>query len=459
MSYITHRAARLFITAVLVMSVLGVAAPTAVATTDTSPSATSPVWAAQDDAFNNSTTTTSSGPSHASQVRLTPDIPDADYVGVKTVESDEVYNTSGTFVTFSLSHPVESVRVAEPGAEASLVGAGSVVRVQYQPDAAPRETSTLFTLELFFPDGSTKAVDLYATNTAMSAQTEIDPQYESFIEYVEGQAEDEGYATSAEGLEEYVKYKEERATLLEGLWSQQIETFLALRIAQAFSPLDWIALIGIIAALSLYASRKHGWVLRAQQIATSKAELVREAVRQDYEQQRNAAAKHSLEDVEGIGRNDARYWRNTGVETVDDVIQIACKGIVAVDENGHIEQDDEGRDIFEHHGVDDLKKADPLTEKSLREKTWLKPLIVEGRLRATTALANIERALLTAEREYSRGNEVRETRMQVQEMLASLRGERDFAEAKTSTYGPRAIESRDASELPRGDRDVGTGAD
>ena len=451
-----QRAARLLVVALLVTSVLGATVPTATATA-TDASAASPAWAAQDDSWQNSTdaNTSDSGPSDASQVRLTPDIPDADYVSVETAESDERYNTSGTFVTFSLSRPVESVRVAEPGAEAALVGDGSVVRVQYASDAAPRDQQTLFTLQLYFPDDSTKQVELYATNTDVSANTRIDPGYESFIEYVESNAEDEGYATDPEGLEAYVQHKEDRAQLLEGLWTKQIETFIALRIAQLFSPLDWIAIITFVALLSLYLSRKHGWMLRAQQIATSKADLVREAVRQDYEQQRNAAAKHSLEDIEGIGRNDSRYWRNVGIETVDDVIQVACKGIVAVDEHGHIEQDDNGNDIFEHHGVEDLKSVDPLTEKSLREKTWLKPLIVEGRLRAATALSNIERALLTAEREYNRGNEVRETRMAVQEMLAELRGERSGADAKTSTYGPRRIESREPSRLPE---DAGTGA-
>ncbi|WP_247005043.1 hypothetical protein [Halosolutus gelatinilyticus] len=396
------------------------------------------------------------GPTEASQVRLTPDIPDADCVSIETVESDETYNTSGTFATFSLSQPAESVRVNEPGAEATVIGDGSVVRVEYGPDAAPRDSVSLFSLELYFADESTKTVELYATNTDVSANTRIDPSYLGFIEYVEGKAEEEGYETNPDGLEAYVTDTEERAQFLEGLWTDQINTFISLRIAQLFSPLDWIALIAVIAGLSLFAMRKHEWVLRAQQIATSKAALAREAVRQEHEKQRNAAAKHALEEVEGIGRNDARYWKNVGIETVDDMIQVACRGIVAVDEDGHIVQDENGNDVFEHHGVDDLKTLDPITEKGLREKTWLKPLIVEGRLRATTALSNIERALLTAERDYSRGNEVRETRMQVQEMIAELRGEREFANAKTSTYGPRELPSADT---PRDNASGATGAD
>lgn len=449
-----QRAARLFIIAILMLSVVGVASPTLAASTSAS---TTPVPAQASTATvaqaNNTTST--AGPTTASQVRVTPDIPDADYVSIETSESDEVFNTSGTFATFSLTQPVESVRVAQPGADASILGGGSVVRVEYASDAAPRDQQSLYTLELFFDDGSKKEVKLYASNTAVSAKTEIDPAYLAFIEYVSENAEDEGYETSPDGLEDYVAHKEDRAQLLEGLWSKQIETFIGLRIAQLFSPLDWVAGLVAIALVAVFASRKHGWVLRAQQVATSKAELVREAVRQDYEKSRNAAAKHSLEDVDGIGRNDARFWRNVGIETVDDMIQVSCKGIVAVDESGHIEQDEKGRDVYEHHGVLDLQKADPMTEKALREKTWLKPVIVEGRLRATTALSNIERALLTAEREYARGNEVRETRMKVEEMVAELRGDRDFADQKTSTYGPRAIESRESHDTPGS----GTGAD
>lgn len=469
----------------VVVSLAGAASPVAAtaATPTETPSGTPAVHVSAAQAASNNTTTanastptttvslttttggngtgadTPEGPTDASQVRITPAVPDADYVEVTTVESDAVYNTSGTFATIALSRPVDAVRVPEPGAEASLVGSGDVVRVEYADDAAPRDTTTLYSLELYFPDGSEKTVDLYATDTAVSAETQIDPSYLSFIEYVEEQAADAGYETTPDGLTDYVQFKEERAQLLRGLWTEQIETFIALRMAQMFSPLDWVAGIAIIAMLSLYASRKHGWVLRAQQIATSKAELVREAVRQEYEEQRNAAAKHPLEDVDGIGRNDARYWRNVGIETVDDIVQVACKGIVAVDEAGHIERDDEGRDIFEHHGVDDLAAVEPLTEKSIREKTWLKPLLVEGRLRATTALSNIERALLTAEREYNRGNEVRETRMQVQELLAELRGERDHTDAKASTYGPREIQTGDVSRLPDHDDDDGPDSD
>ncbi|QIO25442.1 hypothetical protein [Haloarcula sp. JP-L23] len=452
------RAGRRWLTVlVAILALTSVAMPAAATATETTLTRldTSGVVAqATNNTTANTSANTTSGPTTASQVRITPAIPDADYVSVTVVESDERFNTSGTFATFALSESVDAVRIEQPNAEARLLGDGSVVQVQYDQQAAPGDNPSLYTVELFFADGSTRTFDLLATHTDVTASPAINPAYETHIEYLETQAADMGYDADPKGVRAYVENREERAEFFEGLWTEQVKTFIGLRIAQAASPLDWVAGIAIIALVAYWLNRRHGWVLRIQQLAVSRAELVREAVRQEAERQRNAAAKHPLSEVDGIGNNAQRFWTKMGVETVENMIQVSCKGIVAADEHGGAKTDTDGNIILAHQGVDDLAAVEPLTERELRENTWLKPVILEGRLRASTALSHIEQALLVAEKDYNRGAEVRETRLQVQELIKDLQGRDDGTAEKHSRQGklelPGDQHDRDPSGRPSG---------
>ncbi|WP_135306354.1 hypothetical protein [Haloarcula amylovorans] len=439
---------------VAILALSSVVMPAAAAATDSTPVRLDTPDTVAQTANNTTATNTSNGPTTASQTRITPAIPDADYVSVTVVESDQRFNTSGTFATFALSEPVDAVRIEQPNARARVLGDGSVVQVQYDRKAAPGDNPSLYSVELFFADGSTRTFELLATNTDVTASPSINPAYEEHIEYFESQAEDMGYDADPEGVRAYVENREDRAQFFEGLWTDQIKTFIGLRFAQAASPLDWVAGITIIAIVAYWLNRQHGWVLRIQQLAVSRAELVREAVRQEAERQRNAAAKHPLSEVDGIGNNAQRFWTKMGVETVENMIQVACKGIVAADEHGGAQTDEDGNIILAHQGVDDLVAVEPLTERELRENTWLKPVILEGRLRASTALSHIENALLVAEKDYNRGAEVRETRMQVQELIRDLQGRKDGTMEKHSRQGrlelPSDQHDRDPTGRPSG---------
>jgi hypothetical protein len=366
--------------------------------------------------------------SDASQVRITPDVPGEDYVSVRVAEPDEVFNTSGGFATFSLSRPVESARITQDKASVAVVGDGSVIRVSYADDAAPRNSTSLYTLELYFTDGSKKTVDLYATDTAVSASTAIDPKWQGVIDYLTTEAKDAGYGTTPSDVQGWIEDTQKRAQIFENFWSRYIEEYVTLKIAQVLNPIQWVELIGLIALISVFWSRKYGWILTLQQLSMPISKLQREAARQDYEKSRKAAAQHKISDIAEIGTNAARYWRSEmGVETVDDMVEIAAKGIVAKDENGDVLKDENGDIVYAHHGIEDLMQADPVTHRTLRDQTWLRPLLVDPRLNASTALANIERALRVAEKDYKRGNEVRKTRMQVEELIEEL------SNARTST--------------------------
>ncbi|WP_227134594.1 hypothetical protein [Halorubellus salinus] len=372
---------------------------------------------------NNSTTGTPSGPpSMASQARITPSIPNEDYVGVSVVESDAVYNTTGGFVTFTVSEPVAAARVQQRGASVDVLAEGHMLRVQYADDASQPGSATLFTTELFFEDNSTKAVKLYARNTGVSASTAINPEWQALIKHVRENADDSGYNATPGGGLEYVEQVEDRADLFSGLLTEDFKRYPVLWLANFTNIPMVLTFLALLMATAYLWKRKFGWILSRQQVSASISAIMRARGCQEYEESRQAAAQHPLAEVEGIGTNAARYWNSEmGVETIDDMVEIACKGIVATDDTGRVETDEHGNDVLLTHGVDDLTKVDPVTERKLREETWLKPILVQNRMRAETALANIETALQVAEKQYRRGNQVRETRMQVQDLLGQLR--------------------------------------
>jgi len=404
--------------------------------------ATAPATAAGMQAQENSTTNDSTA-TQAELVRVTPANPNEDYLSIQTKSSDAVFNTSGPHATFSLSEPVDAARIEQPKANVQVLGGGSVLRVEYADDAGVGGNASLYTAELFFGDGSTRTIDLYATQTDVSLAGAEYAAYSDYIDYTLDQAEANGYDRSPEGAQNYLEDQEEAAELFDSLFTEQILMFLAIVIQAARNFVTWVLAIGFIAGLAIYFERKHGWILRLQQMAESRAELMREAVRQDYEERRNTAAKHPLEDVTEIGPNAARYWRELGVETVDDMIEIACKGIVSLTDDGRIQYDDDDNVVYAHHGVEDLTDVDPLTMEQLRSQTWLGPLVLEGRLAPTTALSNIEAALLVAEKEYNRGNEVRDARRTVSELNDRLAGRRDFEDAETSSNAARTAPQTD----------------
>lgn len=438
------RIATLALIALLVGVALGAAAPAAAdgptPTFDTEQNTT-------DD---NATDDSDSGmPAQGEIVRVTPDNPDADHLDIETRSSDEEYYTSGPHATFTLSEPVSAARVEQPNADVTVLGDGTTIRVEYDEGAAGSENS-LYTVELFFEDGSSHSIDLLAQNTDVSLEAAHYSEYSGVISYLESAAENAGYEPNPDGVQTYIEEIEELAEWFDHLFTEHILMFLSLLIAASQNFVTWVVLLSIIAGLAIFFEKKHGWILRLQQYVESRHEMMREAIRQDYENRRNSAAKHALEDVDEIGPNAARYWREADIETVDDMVEVACKGIVKTDRNGRIVYNDDDEMVFAHHGVDDIEAVDPLTLEQLREQTWLSPLILEGRLAPTTALSNIESALMVAEKEYNRGNEVRDARRTVSELIARLSGKRHYEDAETSSNKARSNRRNDFSGVASG---------
>jgi hypothetical protein len=361
-------------------------------------------------------------PTMASQARITPTVPDEDYVDVTVVESDAVYNTTGGFATFSVSEPVTAARIPQDGASVDVFGDGHVIQIQFADDATEPGSATLFTPQLYFADNSTKEIDVYARKTGISASAAINPEWQGLISHVRENAGDEGYNTTPAGGLAYVEQKEERAELFSGLLSEDFQEYFVLWIANLTNIPMILTILAVMMLVAYIWKRKFGWILTRQQVSASINALMRTQGRQEYEESRQAAAQHPLSDVDEIGTNAARYWRSEmNAETVDDIVELAAKGIVETDEQGRVVKDDDGNDQYITNGVEDLLDVEPVTARKLREETWLKPILVQDRMQAETVLSNIERALQVAEKQYRRGNQVRKTRMQVQDLLGELK--------------------------------------
>jgi len=149
------------------------------------------------------TTSAPGSPESAETVRILPVQLEADFVTIETAEQGEQYNTTGPFAFFTLSEPVETVAIQQPKAEATVLEGGRAVRVQYDSDAAAVGKSSLYELELYFADGSSRTVQLYASKTSVSTGAAELKQYRPFIMDALNDAESAGYERDAEGVEKH----------------------------------------------------------------------------------------------------------------------------------------------------------------------------------------------------------------------------------------------------------------
>lgn len=413
-----------------VLAVPGAAA--APMSTNTAPTVEQPTIATVAEntpATNNSTATTPSddGITMAMQARINPAIPNEDYVSVTIAKADAVYNTSGGFATFTSSQPLKAARITQPKASAQVLSGAHTIRVDYQDGAARRDTTSLYTLDLYFKDGSTKTVKLYASHTDISASTAIPSKWSPVVDYLQEQTESAGMKSTPQAALNYIKTKEDKAQLFSNLWSKKAGQYLALKFASMLNPFEWVELgvLGLI--IVAFIGRKNNWLLKIQQVSPSLSAVSRAASKYNYEERKRAAAQHTLSDIQAIGGNNAAlYWEKLGVETVEDMVQIACKGVLAQDESGQFLTDSDGNPIYASNGIEDLFHVEPFTKQNLREETWLKPLIMEGRLDVDTVLAHIVETLRVAEIEYDRGAEVRQDRRRAEQLLEAYRGDRDI---------------------------------
>ncbi len=369
---------------------------------------------------NNTTSTPASpngsaGPTAASQVRITPEKFDEPFLAVSVRESDSAFETTGPFAVFTLSREVDAARISQQPAEAQVMPGGTQVKVSYADDAAPPGESSLYTLELFFADGSTKEVDLYARQTGVSVGASELEEYAPVVEELREIAEQHGYGTSPDEMLAYLDWVNERADLIDGFLTQSAAQLMGLAIAASMNWLFWLLFLGVIALVAKWIQKRWGGLLEALQNDVGRAERKRRELELAYQESKQTADEVPLEEVPQVGSN-AVYWRDGhGVRSAGQLARMAAFGAHRQTEDG-LEQ--------VHEGVADL-------DKGSLEDSWLEPVLRGNRIpTAKQALGEVKATLEHMETKHNLGHLYRDARDDVAQLIDEI------DEEDQMTFGP-----------------------
>lgn len=356
----------------------------------------------------NTTTTPGSGSplESAETARVSPVRFSEEWLSVEVVESDSRFNTSGPFVMFTITEPVDAVRISQQGAEAELLHGGQTVRVAYAEDAAPDpQNPSLYTLELYYADGSSEEIELYARETSVSVEAAHLQTYRQLIYDMRGDAKEAGYEKSPEGVSEYYENTKDRADLLDSLFVEQAAAFIAGLWMLAMNPVAIGATLLLVAVLSAWRMHRRGYTLDVIANDSGKAQRLRERLRIAYKQNQQTADEERLKELPKIGSMSEVYWRDAqGVSTVYQLAELA--------RNGKMELRD-GELVQVHAGVSELQAG------SL-EQTWLESVAGHGRHRVGSydiALSHMKTALERMMSTYGMGHIYRDTYQEVTELI------------------------------------------
>lgn len=345
-------------------------------------------------------------PSSAERARVSPVQFSEEWLSTSVAEPDSAFNTSGPFAVFSITEPLEAVRISQSGAEAELLSGGNTVRVSYADDAAPDpEQSSLYTLELFYADGSTAEVTLYASGTDVSVEAATLEDYKGFLMDVRDDAADKGYEESPDGVESYYDDTVERADLLDSLFVEQAQQAAATVFAWLINPVGVGITLLLVAVGAYYRIQRRGYALDVIANDSGKAQRLRERLRLSYERNQQTADEERLQELPQVGSMSEIYWRDAqGVSTTYQLAELARSG-------AHTERD--GQIVRLHAGVQDLNAA------SL-EESWLESVAGSGRQRVASydiALSHMKTALERMMSTHGMGHLYRDTYERVCELI------------------------------------------
>lgn len=345
-------------------------------------------------------------PSSAERVRITPLRFSEEWLSTEVAEPDTRFNTSGPFVMFSITEPVDAVRISQQGADAELLTGGQTVRVSYAKDAAPdSQSASLYTLEIYYQDGSTGEVELYASQTDVSVDAASLEDYKGFLYELRGDASDAGYEKNPEGVEAYYENTKERADLLDSLFVEQATQAVATVLAWLLNPVAIAITLALVALGSYYRISRRGYALEIIGEDSGKAQRLRERLRLAYRENQQTADEERLQDLPKVGSISEIYWRDgQGVSTVYQLAELARTGkTVRVD----------GELVKEHHGLSEL-------EAGSLEGSWLETVAGSGRQRIASydvALSHCKTALERMMSTYGMGHIYRDTYEEVVQLI------------------------------------------
>lgn len=352
------------------------------------------------------TPTGNTAPGSAETARITPIRFNEEWMDVEVAEPDAAYNTTGPFAAFSITESVEAVRISQGSAKAELLSGGQTVMVRYDDDAAPRpDKPALYTLELFYADGTEAEVTLWASGTDVSVEAAELQDYRAFIYDIRGDARQNGYDESPEGVKQHYQDQQERAELLDNLFVEKVAQAFATLFSWITNPVGIGVTLVLVAVGSYYRLSRRGYTLDIISNDTGKAQRMRERLRLSYKQNQQTADEERLSEVPQIGDMSEVYWRDgQGVSTVYQLAELARAG-KAVKKDGDLQR--------EHHGVADLD-ADSL------DKTWLETVSGGGRSRIAShdiALSHMKTATERMMSSYGMGHIYRDTYEQLVQLI------------------------------------------
>lgn len=361
---------------------------------------------------NTTATPTAGGPTTASQVRVTPVQFDEPFLAIAVNASDSSFETTGPFAVFSLSERVESARITQQPASAQVMAGGRQVRVAYKDDAAPPGERSLYTLELFFADGSTKTIDLYARKTGVSVAASDLKEFAPVIEELQTLAEEHGYGTSPDQLLEFITWVNDRADLVEGFLTKKAAQLMGLAIAAATNWLFWLLFLGGVALVAKWIQKRYGGLLEVLQNDTGRADRKRRELELSYQEQKQTADEVPLDEVPAVGSN-AIYWRDGhNVRSAGQLARLAAFG-------AHRQTDDGLEQV--HDGVADLEPGE-------LGDSWLEPVLRGGRIpTAKQALGEVKATLEYMETNHNLGHLYREARDEVARLIDEVEQEERMA--------------------------------
>jgi hypothetical protein len=365
---------------------------------------------------NNSTAPNGSGaPTIASQVRISPVKFDEPFLAVSVRESDAAFETTGPFAMFTLSRDVEAARITQQPATVQVLQGGSQIKVSYADDAAPPGETSLYTLELFFADGSKKTVELYARKTGVSVAASDLKEYGPVVEELREVSEAHGYGTTPDEMLSYLEWVNDRADLIDGFLTKSAAKLMGLAIAASVNWLFWLLLLGLLALVAKWIQKSWGGLLEALQNDVGRAERKRRELELTYQEQKQTADEVPLEEVPAVGSN-AVYWRDGhGVRSAGQLARMAAFGAHRQTEDG-LEQ--------VHEGVGDL-------EKQGLESSWLEPVLRGNRIpTAKQALGEVKATLEHMETKHNLGHLYRDARDDVAQLIEEI------DEEDQMTFGP-----------------------
>lgn len=375
-------------------------------TVDQQPTET--VLTAQEDNETNGTESTSgesenAPPPTASQVRINPVSLDADYQTVTVAEEDATFNTTGEFVLFTTSERVDAARIVQSKAQARVLDGGQTVKVEYDDDAAPPGEQSLYTLQLFFADNSTKEVTLYAQDTKQSVAAASLEEWRGVINLAQDLAEAAGYDTDPEAVEEYLLWVDDRADLVDGFLTELAARTIGWLMAGVMNPLNIIIML-TLAAVAMWRRRsKHGELADALSSMAGRYTQKLDRLEIDRHRAKRTADDEHLSEVPAIG-NYADYYEDAfGVKSPAQLAHLVATGEARYTQDG-LEQI--------HNGVDDLDVED-------LHGTWLEPAL-RHIPREKQVLNHLLETVKWMETEHQLGSLYRDTRNELETMLDDL---------------------------------------